>query len=913
MKLSKPLLATFLLPIAAIAAQAQVPNVLWSNLAAPALRLDVSKNNTFVVAQFASSARVYSVATGTVAAAVQTLGTFNDISISADGEVFAVSTSGAGNNVCRVFSTQTGNLVATLPAAGTGGIFVGEFSPNLTGTQRLAIGNATTNRRIRVYSQDGGGNWDWNNFADYGDDLDLQPVGIGWNPSGSRFVAAFNTTAFPRSAIFQISSPGAPIISHDPPSPNLGMSNFSTVAMAPDESTIVITGSTGFAIYSGTGSNQIGLTTTGLSSVRDARYLNNSSGFLLRVSEQVRTYNNTGALTFTYSPTAIQYLSNITIDDQFYASGTNGNLFGYSVGFTNPQTVVQNSPNLFPSGSRVVAFSPDGSRMVSAPHTVTNQVYIFNTALGTIATTISLPNSEDRGHDFAYSPDGTVLYIYTRASTGPTGVSRVTRWDANTGTSAGSPFLATSSGAEISQINGGISLSPDGSLLAFLNGNNRIVTIFTTSDGNTFAESSQLPGTSVTNIRFTPDGSNLIFCTRGTGNDAIHRMPLTASSLTVAESSNIPTGTAGFVAVAPNGEFAVVRAQTQLVRYSLPNISATPTVLGPNLSASSNTTFVDISPDSTMVTTGSSDDGVIIRSTATGATIAQLLGIVQVVQPVRFSPDGNHLGFMNTSGESFYASLSGISGIGGTIFWEGPNSGPLPRLMVGWRTLNGTVVLPTVVIDVAPTDWQVRTVGPLVPGDTDSLIWQNTNPNFSIPGLIAIWNLASDGTPSPGGTGGAPPSIEWQVRAFRDLNSDGFSDLLWVNSATGQVVIWYIDSNGDVSGTVAVGVVPSGWSLVTAGTENRLFFQNNTTTQVAYWTIDNTGAVTSTTTVGFPGANWSLQGFGAFDNGNPALLFRNTSSNLLAYWDVDAAGAVTGTGTLGEAPAGWSIIGVGRL
>lgn len=258
------------------------------------------------------------------------------------------------------------------------------------------------------------------------------------------------------------------------------------------------------------------------------------------------------------------------------------------------------------------------------------------------------------------------------------------------------------------------------------------------------------------------------------------------------------------------------------------------------------------------------------------------------------------------------------SNLGNSIYWEGPNSGPLPRLMVIWNIQNGAVVLPSIVIDVAPADWQVRTVGDITGSGPSDLIWQNTNPGFSIPGLIAYWGVEPNGTPFPAGTGGAPPSFDWQIRGFSDMNGNGIPDFTWLNVVTGQIAIWFRDSSGTVTSTTLVGIRPPGWRLAVASQSfifggGQIWFQNSSTGAVTYWQLAPSGAVEGSISVGNPGLQWELSGAGTFSNNAFGLLFRNTSSNQLAYWNVAWPGDVLSTGTLGSAPTGWKIIGVGNL
>jgi hypothetical protein len=576
----------------------------------------------------------------------------------------------------------------------------------------------------------------------------------------------------------------------------------------------------------------------------------------------------------------------------------------------------QSSTNIGSGDARSIAWSPNGNQIVVARAISVAVVHSYNAATGVAEWTYTFPFTNDRVNDFAYSPDGQVLYCFIRANAANPGNvnNRVARLDPSTGSPIGTDWIPSPSGNSTSSNLGGISLNADGTRLAFAQIGNRVLTIYDTSNGSVIAQTDTLPGTGTTNVSMNPAGTQVVVCTTGSAPDRAARLySISPGNLTLLGSSPDFGASPSWVRWAPNGSYIAVRGNTNILKLDPNNITATPQVLVSGLT-STTTGMLAISNDSTKIGVTLGVSGLGVYNASDGSVIGTFTGI-GTLRPIAFSPDGSSVVTCNNTGFSFRIDGFGppAPAVGGTIFWEGPDEGQLPRLMVGWRTQNGNVVLPTVVIHVAPATWQVRAVGSLVPGPTDSLIWQNTDPNFSIPGLVAYWNLDTNGTPSPGGTGGAPNSINWHVKAFHDLNGDGVSDVLWLNTVTDLIAIWYRDSGGNVTGTVAVDIVPSGWQLVTAGTGNRLFFQNTSTTQVAYWTLNNTGAITGTTFVGIPGSGWSLQGFGAFNTGDPALLFLNTGSNQLAYWQINASGNVTGTGTLDEAPPGWSIIGVGRL
>lgn len=255
---------------------------------------------------------------------------------------------------------------------------------------------------------------------------------------------------------------------------------------------------------------------------------------------------------------------------------------------------------------------------------------------------------------------------------------------------------------------------------------------------------------------------------------------------------------------------------------------------------------------------------------------------------------------------------------GSTLFWQGPNSGPLPRLIVGWRTDDTVVTLPTVTVDIPIGPWDVRAIGSVNSSNEDGIVWQNTDSGFSMPGLVALWSLEANGTPTAIGVLGAPTSIDWVLCGFADINGSGSSDAIFHNTDNGTLVAWLRDGFGGIIDTPVIGTVNAGWTPKFAGTfgagDTKLFFQDNSTSEISMWTIDATAMVTGTTTVGLPGTEWQLVGLGSFEGGSPALLFQSDTNPALFFWNIDGDGNVTGSGNLSEErPTGWSIVGVGRL
>ncbi|MFN7172081.1 MAG: hypothetical protein ACK4P3_04765 [Fimbriimonadaceae bacterium] len=435
------------------------------------------------------------------------------------------------------------------------------------------------------------------------------------------------------------------------------------------------------------------------------------------------------------------------------------------------------------------------------------------------------------------------------------------------------------------------------------------------TDGTIFGESPALgAGGSLTQSAVSPDSSKIAV---GSGNSLSSSLYiLDATSPTVPILQSFVFGSVSVNWVDWKGNVIFVAAGPILFRFDATNLAAGPTLIS---SLPASVTAMKASPDGRYLAacTNNTLDGLRIYRLA-DSSLAAYFPSISEIYAMDYFPDNSRIAMVRANGQILVIENPFGPFLGGTVFWEGPNSGLLPRLMVGWRTTSGVVVLPTVVIDIAPTDWQVRTVGSVNGDATDDLIWQNTNPGFSIPGLVAYWTLSSSGVPSPAGTGGAPPAIDWVVKGFNDATGDGNADILWLNQSTGMIALWFRDEGGNVTGTTVVGSQPSGSNLICAANTDgnpglELFFQNSISTSVDYWSLNSTGGQIGSGSIGVPAANWLLEGVGSFQPLSNGLLFRNSATNQLAYWNIDSAGQVTGTGTLGEAPAGWTILAVGKL
>jgi subtilisin family serine protease len=85
------------------------------------------------------------------------------------------------------------------------------------------------------------------------------------------------------------------------------------------------------------------------------------------------------------------------------------------------------------------------------------------------------------------------------------------------------------------------------------------------------------------------------------------------------------------------------------------------------------------------------------------------------------------------------------------------------------------------------------------------LVWRNTRT-----GQVAVWFL--DGPMLLGGVlVDAPVSLDWQLVEAEDVNGDGKADLVWRHTQTGQVAVWLLDGATVLSGALVNSPLSLDW------------------------------------------------------------------------------------------------------
>lgn len=178
----------------------------------------------------------------------------------------------------------------------------------------------------------------------------------------------------------------------------------------------------------------------------------------------------------------------------------------------------------------------------------------------------------------------------------------------------------------------------------------------------------------------------------------------------------------------------------------------------------------------------------------------------------------------------------------GLVYFHDPGDGDTP--------LTGGPVL--------ALNWKLAATADFNHDARPDILWRNADSQ-----RLVVWTMGEGGAPGTQKTGAFLPGPDhavdgnWQVVAARDYDDDNNTDLLWYNTSSGRLVIWYLDA--DAVRTAGAFTTP-----MSAGNAN--------------WKV-----VASADYGRGPGGTWRT----------PDILWRNATSGKLVVWHMDWGGART--------------------
>jgi kumamolisin len=186
------------------------------------------------------------------------------------------------------------------------------------------------------------------------------------------------------------------------------------------------------------------------------------------------------------------------------------------------------------------------------------------------------------------------------------------------------------------------------------------------------------------------------------------------------------------------------------------------------------------------------------------------------------------------------------------------------------------------------------------------ILWRNTKT-----GEVDVWfmNGASVIAKAKVGTLG----LEWKIAGIADFNGDGKSDILWQNTLNGTYGIWIM--NGSTYSGYGFASQGNQWAITGVADLDQtgfadILWRNLITGELVAWK-SNRALSFSSFYLGTASLDWSLVGAAnLFGGGEPALIWRNQNSGEVVAWQL-SGDAVSAQSSLGVVPLNWVVAGLG--
>ncbi len=166
-----------------------------------------------------------------------------------------------------------------------------------------------------------------------------------------------------------------------------------------------------------------------------------------------------------------------------------------------------------------------------------------------------------------------------------------------------------------------------------------------------------------------------------------------------------------------------------------------------------------------------------------------------------------------------------------------------------------------------------------------------------------------------------PGSQDWRIVGAYDQNRDGYADLIWQNTVTGAVQLWYLGANGVTSSYAQLAGSMDGYHVAAVGDMDDdgymdLLWQNinnSGASRVFAWYLDAQGRLKAggSIKIGSVSGGWRCVGLADYSGDKiPDLVWQQTSSLRTLAWEMSTNGIRLNTlelsaGESGQLVANW--------
>ena len=186
------------------------------------------------------------------------------------------------------------------------------------------------------------------------------------------------------------------------------------------------------------------------------------------------------------------------------------------------------------------------------------------------------------------------------------------------------------------------------------------------------------------------------------------------------------------------------------------------------------------------------------------------------------------------------------------------------------------------------------------------ILWRNTQT-----GEVRIWYM--NGSTLLSNNYVATVGLDWKIAGIGDFNGDGISDILWENTVNGSFAIWTMHGDSAVSYQYASPGYQ--WSITGVADLDHsgladILWRNVVTGEVRVWRSLSPLSFSSES-IGVASLDWNLVGTAdLYGDEHPELIWRNQNSGEVRAWRL-SGDVIIANVSLGFPPLNWELVGFG--
>jgi hypothetical protein len=233
------------------------------------------------------------------------------------------------------------------------------------------------------------------------------------------------------------------------------------------------------------------------------------------------------------------------------------------------------------------------------------------------------------------------------------------------------------------------------------------------------------------------------------------------------------------------------------------------------------------------------------------------------------------------------------------ILWRSVVTGANVIWHMDGLTRGGLGVLET----VPDLGWTLVGAGDFNGDGTPDIVWY-----YSVTGDTVVWHMGQFGLARTGHSIlDVEPDLAWTIVGIGDFNGDGRSDILWRNTVTGALRVWYMDGMTRTGEGALETETDLTWTVAGTGDFNGdgrpdILWRNSATGANRVWCLNGTTRTGIAALDPETDLAWTIVGTGDFNgDGTPDILWRNRATGATVVWCMDGV-TRTGRGELDSVP-----------